>query len=613
MSHLKVIKSAAELSSALGDDFILFVGSAVSGVSYPRLAMVNEVVNGIIESLSSKFTGDSYVQQLYAQYSQALVSGSYKNLLSHTKFEEFLWLVTKASNRTALNDLLNHLYTCEDDEYGPNHKAIAALIRSGRCRACFTTNFDNAIELACPELMVYDEPGVYPSRLPNKGERPVLIKLHGSSPSGNCVAESVEILTALSEASHHDIRHLLHAQKVFVVGYSGWGDIDISLHLNETKGEFFWANHSVAANPPDWASTLVLSNLRTVPDADPPNLLLELAGIILDPYEVFREHPSAALILHKWCEKTDVNAEELIESLFEWRRAWPILHIYHEEPLTDSPVVRSRKYGWACIQLRAYETALKVFSDVLVSSPMATEDEFHIALGKGFALWRLGRLNEARETLGELADNAINELATASISDHQLMGLLSNVLRNYLEVSRDVLQWLPPKKRTQASKEWKLDIISDSLESLPRRSLGGWLLNRLVILHIKWLQGENVTVKEVRELYDNAYNSNLFNIASAIVSLLLQMSPREGFKAWRVVHQELKATGIKHYVRKDYQSLVGVVGATRLVRPFGKLIIRAFGYCRTWTQERKYQINLKKWSRWRKEWITSGKVITVEE
>lgn len=107
---VRVVISSAELSEKLEDDFVLFVGSAVSGFSPPKLAMVDTVVDGIIGLLPTKF-GASYIDQLFAKYAESLIldNGAYRNLTRSTKFEEFLWFVSRAlacrvasSNRSAV-------------------------------------------------------------------------------------------------------------------------------------------------------------------------------------------------------------------------------------------------------------------------------------------------------------------------------------------------------------------------------------------------------------------------------------------------------------------------------------------------------------------------------
>lgn len=215
-----LITSSADLSARLGDDFVLLVGSAISGVAPPYLTM--DVAKPLMRVVSTTLSAQTYADRLYAKYCELLANpcGSYKALLEkEIKYEEFLWLLSKHSSRDALDKLLQRLYFCDDGEYGPNHVAIAHLFMSGRCSACFTTNFDNAIERACADLglpleSLFTIPGQYPLKLPAKSEKPILVKLHGSVLDRNCVADPAALLAARSNRTHGKIRNLLNGRNV---------------------------------------------------------------------------------------------------------------------------------------------------------------------------------------------------------------------------------------------------------------------------------------------------------------------------------------------------------------------------------------------------------------
>lgn len=150
-----MIVSSSDLSACLGEEFVLLVGSAISGVAAPYLSM--NIAGQFMKTVSTAFSAQAYADRLYAKYCELLAEpdGSYNAFIKHEiKFEEFLWLLSRYSSRGALDELLWLLYFCRDREYGPNHVAIAQLLKTGRCLACFTTNFDNAIETACAALDV---------------------------------------------------------------------------------------------------------------------------------------------------------------------------------------------------------------------------------------------------------------------------------------------------------------------------------------------------------------------------------------------------------------------------------------------------------------------------
>lgn len=131
---MSAILTVTELSDILGSEFVIFAGSAISGVAAPRLAMSNAVRDELVRCLSSRACAHLYVDALRRAYLNHLLCN--KSLLEETKFEEFLWYVRQASSVDSLNDLLCRLYCCSDGEFGPNHLAIAELIRSGKCCAC---------------------------------------------------------------------------------------------------------------------------------------------------------------------------------------------------------------------------------------------------------------------------------------------------------------------------------------------------------------------------------------------------------------------------------------------------------------------------------------------
>lgn len=285
--HGDLITSPSDLAARLGDEFVLLVGSAISGRAPPYLAM--DIAKPFMKMVSNTFSAQTYADQLNAEYCKLLAksdaSSSYGALLEkEIKFEEFLWLLSRHSSREALDDLLCLLYLCRDGEYGPNHVAIAHLLKSGRCRACFTTNFDNAIERACADLGVslespFTTPGGYPTKLPENGEKPILVKLHGSVLDRNCVADSAALLAARSNQVHGKICSLLKGRNVLVLGYSGLGDIDISPQLSKTDATFCWAKHQ-PPDPderPDWAHVAVISNLDFPAKPGEANLLFDLA------------------------------------------------------------------------------------------------------------------------------------------------------------------------------------------------------------------------------------------------------------------------------------------------------------------------------------------------
>lgn len=596
--------------------------------------MVDQVRQQLMRLLSNKLPNDNYLDQLYSKYSELLSAEKIENpklknpklnlmsdVLDSIKFEEFLWLVTKNSSRYALDMLLDKLYTCEKDEYGPNHIAIANLISYEKCKACFTTNFDNTIENACKEeaginLIVYDETGIYPNKLPRKGETPILIKMHGSSITKNCVAESPVLLAAQSQETHKPLIDLLYNQHILVLGYSGLGDVDISPILSKTDAVFFWASHEIP-NPdkvPDWVNYIVLLDLSHPRSSSSKyqNLLIEIAGSASALKKTYKEHEKPESIIEKWLKIINLDAKKLIISVLEWKQSDALLHLYHEE-LNGDLISRCRNYGWTCIQHRAYKTASNIFDHALKNSTgLDIVDNFHLRLGKCFADWRMGKWEKSRFCLEKLADEATKQFSLKiNIIDQKTVDLLSDIYRNYLEISRDILQFLPKNKRSKSAHEWKLNSAIYLLENLPQSSPENKILTKLVEYNINWLLGNHISSEKIQKLFETSINLNYPSAAWAIYSLMLQMSILKSLNFYKILKKKINDARLTHYIGKLIESIILSI-LILITPPLGKLfikeIIKLSYHLRTLFGEIKYRRQVKKWCKWRHDWIIFGDI-----
>lgn len=621
-----IITSPSDLSARLGDDFVLFIGSAVSGVAPPYLPMVMDIPKAFTGVASRSFS-DTYAERLYATYYEmfATTKGSYKALLGEEiKFEEFLWLLSKHSSRPALDQLLWLLYFCSKGEYGPNHLAIAQLLKSRRCRACFTTNFDNALERACEDLGVSLESpfatlGKYPEKLPDAGENPILVKLHGSILNGNCVAESAELLAARSNNTHGHIRNLLKGRNVLILGYSGQGDIDISAQLSKTKATFFWATPFDEYEQPAWAHFVVKSDLRYPQVPGNQNLLFNLAGWYPKTnWEPPSHRQCPPEIFTTWLNDADLDVRALLRSLFGWRRSNAVAHLDHADQLDLNDTVACRRLGWGYIQQRAYKRAAQVFMERLeITTAMTAIDENRadLCLGAAFALWRIGKWKSARETLYPLVHANILDFVNANATFREIV---ANACRIYLEVSRDLLVFLPQRRRCVEASRWEFDAISlqllQLLKGLPNGSAQNIMLAHFVIDNINWLTGKPVQPRNVQSEFTASLDSKYPTVAWAGVLHLLQMSPVDGMQAWWKLRRQLKKAYRQDYLAKNYESLVLSFLAT-IVSHFGLSVptyaaIRAVYGLRTEWSEFKFNKQLVKWERWQEEWERTGIVFT---
>jgi len=617
--NLRTISSLAELSARLGDRFVLLTGSAISGVVWPHLGMVGAVRDGIMSSLARTAAPRCYVDELYRAYALSLATpgSSYKNLLDSTKFETFLGMVSDSSSRDALNNLLDQLYTCKPGEPGPNHKAIAALLQSGKCQTCLTTNFDNCIELACQEAGVKydltDEPGKYPDTLPGRGARPVIIKLHGSSVKGNCVADSSGLWTAQTKDTHGPLKRLLAGCCVLVLGYSGLGDIDISPQLTETEATFFWANHQHPGSEvlPDWADYFVLTNLQYPEKGSAPNLLLDLAETKVRRGTLFRNHEAVDRIIARWTAGTHLDANRLVMSVFAWRRTQPVLHLQHEE-YADSAIDPDRaKYGAACAQTRVYRSGFAILKAALTNGGLSQTERYRAQQSMGFALWRMARWEEARGLFEGLMDGAPRDL---SFDDSANTSLLAAIYRTYLELCRDMLQIVPWRQRNEVAKGWRLEEALQMLRKVDHQSPENQILAQFVERNIAWLLGEAVSVEEITELYERCISFETYNSASAVLTLLFQMSRARGWRRMGPLNRKFREAGVKHYITKNRESWA-LSMLSPIFLPLGEFGHSALRRCfrvsygfKVWLEERRYRKQLQRWARLKERWLAIGKI-----
>lgn len=598
----KIITSVDELSEILGDNFVLFLGSAVSGKMEPCLPMVDDIRNGVLEGLVSNLSIDNYHDKLVEKYEKSLVSisGIHKNLGKETKFEEFLWFLEVLADRKKLDDLLYRLFVCSPEECGPNQAAVANLLNSHRCIACFTTNFDNTIELVYPAIRNSMYINNYPIELPKRGESPILVKLHGDAESKSCVALSPQLYKDARAQAHANLPRLLNGYKVLVLGYSGLGDIDIAPYLMKTNATFIWTDRDLEKLQRDvpWASYYAECDLSSNNEGDKiaehRNLLINLALRLAGEDSHNAKFPQGdrhewEKELLKWCKTSEVNLELLLEKFFQWRNALPILHMqYTKNSETDRTPKQLREYGWLCNQIRVYKSARAIFSSGLTFKNLDAEDQIDLRQGFGFSLWRLGQPARARSILLE----ALN-ISTSNLE------LKSDVYRVYLEVSRDILRFTPDQaKRKSLYQEWNLERALQVLEQTsPKSSPENALLSDLVKYDIMELIGSTVPFEKIKSLYDECVNSRYQAAASACAEVLIRMSFGKGLHCLRDSTKTLQNIGMWHYVYKNVIASLNAIISKR----FPWLLRFSFQIHRIWRGiytsylEWRYKTRLHQW------------------
>ena len=160
LQNIKAIKipTMENLVAILGNNFIVFCGSAISlGMKNDLhqlihfLPMVGEASNSFYTHLGKNINRSSYIGKIIAGYSFSIARGIEKRRINR-KFEEFLWILEHNLTITDVSRLISALYKCENGQFLQNHLAIGSLLSKRHIKLCLTTNFDNAIELASPNV-----------------------------------------------------------------------------------------------------------------------------------------------------------------------------------------------------------------------------------------------------------------------------------------------------------------------------------------------------------------------------------------------------------------------------------------------------------------------------
>lgn len=334
--------------------------------------------------------------------------------------------------------------------------------------------------------------------------------------------------------------------------------------------------------------------------------------------ETFKTRDNSHAILANWLGNTRLDVRALLRSIFEWRRSNALAHLEHTDQLDLADVTACRRRGWVYIQHRAYKRTTLVFERGLkILATAIDENRVHLSLGEAFALWRLGRWEKARETLYPVVRQDIFDLANA---DEMFREIFADACRVFLEVSRDLLQFLPKRRRYLEATRWELDSISSRLRSLlddlPKGSAQDRMLADLVIRNIQWLTGTQMRFDDVQSEFITSLNSKYPTAAWGGIGHLLQMSLCDGMQSWRMLHRRLKEAHRKDYVLKNYEALLLalvaiVVSRTGLFFPAlaRTAIWIAYGF-RTERTERQFNKQLVKWESWQEQWKTGGFVLT---
>lgn len=543
------LDSFDKLQQALGSQFVIFCGSAVSGFPVHHkqqvsrfLPMVWDSIDWFLSELASHLRNQGGYEETVAAYAEALVGG--KNLF--IRFEDFLWqlqhvLGSDEDAEKAVKSFLKDLFMCDKNQFGPNHAAIANLMDTGRALACLTTNFDNAIEQAMQGVTVDPDKRVHPDNVPNLQEFEkgiCLLKLHGDVEKNIYRATTSALMLGEQGEEYRYVETLLGRRTVLVLGYSGDGDIDISPYLLKPSGiELIWVVKEDV--PPPHAKSYFVSDLHSFnPDK---NCLLKLAGYQGD--QVLSDWPDWKERANRWFQNTDLNLlQRIIPRLLQDRPTWSILHLHHVyqwnahdrgDPVDDTVVELNR--GIACISAGIYFSGLWILC--MVKQSLSDKFNFsQIYFWRGFANWRLGFFNKARTNLNlslTYFDDATNNtsgrvMPSTGVFDYSPTSR-TEIMRVRLETYRDELaMYRSYQKRKEVYQAWELDKEIADFQSPEIEDAQQRLLGDLVILDIRYLLGESINIDDVLGICNRSYNLDNHHVAPFAAQLLLRIDHQKG-------------------------------------------------------------------------------------
>lgn len=552
------ITTIEQLIPVLGKPFVVIFGSAVSAKLSPKAPMVHEVKSYILELAAEIMNQGARADCVAAEYARKLytVNGDYQSILETTKFETFFGKLNRYVKENEVDKLISHIYYCKDNEYGPNHSALAYLLEKRICLAAFTTNFDNALELAYPDLKVLDYRNV-PTRLPSEKEQPILVKLHGDAVARSSIMTSRQLFGARLQKHFSFLEDLLDGQKVFVVGYSGYGDIDIAPHLRRSKAQFFWCDLHLIGREPFVRENLIqvlcdvsisqglpskrvlnpaakflqrfVSNSTKFGQGQADNLLIRLAQNYGWSGNFNGENIAWKDGVKTWMqERKPAELTKFVISLLSWHTDWPHMHISYAHVTDRKRSKASIEYGTALTQVKAYETAILYLRKIIAENPERSLSAIEAVTLLGHNFWRLGEFRDALTVLSPVIMpkfwRGLHAKARSQISD---------AARTYLEVLVELFHRSSSKSSYRYALNFVLpnEVINKILR-LENQSIGNEYLLRCVIYELRHVTGQQVSEEEIRDLFNDAFSMEEWPAAAVISRFWLLINWREAIWPW---------------------------------------------------------------------------------
>lgn len=557
------IREINDLIEALGlnssdSTFVLFIGSAVSGKNSPKVPMMDKVMGKIFKNIKKCLSSGPDNEKIAANYAISLCEkGKYNYIVENTKFEEFLGIIQLVVGRSKLNELIQILYLCKDEEYGPNQSAISWLLEKGICSICLTTNFDNSIENASKLVKTYTHL-TYPGNLIANAKTPILLKLHGDVKNNTCVTTNRSLFEHTNANTYKFLINLLENRKILVCGYSGDGDVDINPYLSQTKADFYWCIHKESKPIQKYSKSKVISNLES--NDSTVNLLQGLASHYGWKFDHKKKDHACDVSLKEWC--CSIEHKKLVNIVVHTllgNPGWPVIHLMSLFPYTLNSKNSDINKGRACLQKSAYGPAEKIFTKLVNTKNLNQRQLITSRLYLGFVQWRKGKFKKAINTLWWFysIDPSLYD------DDDGKKIEISDGLRMYLEVVRDWMQLKSFKcsRRKIFTKYRGTDIIK-KYKTMKTYDFKDDILKRVVLLHINFLKGEPINeeiINKISKLFNQSYDTKNWSIAEAVGRLLISVSFTKGLKALIKVDKKLIKRRQWNVLRKSLAAILNKI------------------------------------------------------
>lgn len=366
-------------------------------------------------------------QRLGAAYLDTLATLDQDAFARNLKFELALSHV-KAHAEGLIEPALKVLYAGRDPN--ANHVAIGELHKVGWASWTLTTNFDDALE----RTGAFQGYGV---RIPLSQKN--VTKLHGDGRTGDGLVATLEAMTTtralnLSKGVFSALV-ALGVRRIFTVGYSGTGDLDIVPALQQAHGEgveIWWSVRDKRTVPPLAVAGVVVTNLEdpsatgnvllalTSANAETPPVRRRVAETVADVQQkltsLVRELDLAALIR--------IPIALLLEAGLGWQAAKLLTAVDLFEPRFEN----REQLSLACERISAYAEAERCLA---LSEPANAMQKSSWLARRAFLIQESGDIESSR-ALYKRALGILNDIGTADFRTADF------VRRGYLESNIDV-------------------------------------------------------------------------------------------------------------------------------------------------------------------------------